>query len=85
MIKNIFGSGGKARLSVVDKHGKRYVISRIYGEQSNIVDENGVDLNIEPSSLFDGIQYFGQKIYQMVLIMKMYFLKNLLVEKLIKM
>lgn len=61
LIKNIFGSGGKARLSVVDKHGKRYVISRIYGEQSNIVDENGVDLNIEPSSLFDGIQYFGQK------------------------
>lgn len=61
LIKNIFGSGGKATLSVVDKHGKHYVISRIYGEQSNIVDEKGVDLNIEPSSLFDGIQYFGQK------------------------
>ena len=61
LIKNIFGSGGKATLSVVDKHGKRYIISRICGEQSNVIDENGLDLNIQPSSLFDGIQYFGQK------------------------
>lgn len=61
LIKNIFGSGGKAVLKVTDKHGKRYSISRIYGERSNVVDENGTDLNIQPSSLFDGIQYFGQK------------------------
>lgn len=61
LIKNIFGSGGKATLSVVDKHGKHYIVSRIYGEQSNVIDENGLDLNIQPSSLFDGIQYFGQK------------------------
>lgn len=61
LIKNIFGSGGKATLSVVDKHGKHYTISRIYGEHSNVVDENGIDLNIQPLSLFDGIQYFGQK------------------------
>lgn len=27
----------------------------------NVIDENGLDLNIQPSSLFDGIQYFGQK------------------------
>lgn len=61
LIKNIFGSGGKATLSVVDKHGKHYIVSRIYGEKSNVIDENGLDLNIQPSSLFDGIQYFGQK------------------------
>lgn len=36
LIKNIFGSGGKATLSVVDKHGKHYIVSRIYGEQSNV-------------------------------------------------
>lgn len=42
LIKNIFGSGGKAALSVVDKHGKRYIISRIYGEPSNVIDENGL-------------------------------------------
>ena len=39
LIKNIFGSGGKATLSVVDKHGKHYIVSRIYGEQSNVIDE----------------------------------------------
>ena len=42
LIKNIFGSGGKATLSVVDKHGKHYIVSRIYGEQSNVIDENGL-------------------------------------------
>ena len=36
LIKNIFGSGGKATLSVFDKHGKHYIVSRIYGEQSNV-------------------------------------------------
>lgn len=61
LIKNIFGSGGKATLVVTDKHGKRYSISRIYGERSNVVDESGIDINIPPSSLFDGVQYFGQK------------------------
>lgn len=61
LIKNVFGSGGKAILSVVDKHGKRYSISRILGERVNIQDELENDLNITTLSLFDGIQYFGQK------------------------
>ena len=61
LIKNIFGSGGKAILSVVDKHGKRYSISRIQGERVNILDEVSNDLNITALSLFDGVQYFGQK------------------------
>lgn len=61
LIKNIFGSGGKATLSVVGKYGKCYIVSRICGEQSNVIGENGPDLNIQLSSLFDGIQYFGQK------------------------
>ena len=56
LVKNVFGSGGKATLSVIDKHGKRYSVSRI-----NVLDENGNDLNINPISLFDGVQYFGQK------------------------
>ena len=33
---------GKATLSVVDKHGKHYIVNRIYGEQSNVIDENGL-------------------------------------------
>lgn len=61
LIKNIFGSGGKAMLSVIDKHGKKYMISRILGDRINIFDEKGNDLNIAPLSLFDGVQYFGQK------------------------
>lgn len=61
LIKNIFGSGGKAILRVVDKHGKHYSISRILGERSNVIEENGSDLNVTSLSLFDGVQYFGQK------------------------
>lgn len=61
LVKNVFGSGGKATLNVIDKHGKRYSISRILGERINVLDENGNDLNINPISLFDGVQYFGQK------------------------
>lgn len=61
LVKNVFGSGGKATLSVIDKHGKRYSISRIFGERINVLDESGNDLNINPISLFDGVQYFGQK------------------------
>jgi hypothetical protein len=61
LVKNVFGSGGKATLNVIDKHGKRYSVSRIFGERINVLDENGNDLNINPISLFDGIQYFGQK------------------------
>lgn len=61
LVKNVFGSGGKATLSVIDKHGKRYFVSRIFGERINVLDENGNDLNINPISLFDGVQYFGQK------------------------
>ena len=61
LVKNVFGSGGKATLNMIDKHGKRYSISRILGERINVLDENGNDLNVSPISLFDGVQYFGQK------------------------
>lgn len=61
LVKNVFGFGGKATLSVIDKHGKRYSVSRIFGERINVLDDNGNDLNINPISLFDGVQYFGQK------------------------
>ena len=61
LVNNVFGSGGKATLNVIDKHGKRYSVSRIFGERINVLDENGNDLNINPISLLDGVQYFGQK------------------------
>lgn len=61
LVKNVFGSGGKATLTVVDKHEKKYFISRILGERTTVLDENENDLNVNPLSLFDGVQYFGQK------------------------
>lgn len=61
LVKNVFGSGGKATLNVIDKHGKHYSVSRILGERINVLDETGNDLNINPISLFYGVQYFGQK------------------------
>ncbi len=61
LIKSVLGSGGKATLSVVDKHGKKYSISRILGEHTNVINEDGNDLNFKPISIFDGVQYFGQK------------------------
>ena len=61
LIKNALGAGGKVTLSVVDKHGKTYSISRILGESTCVVDGDGNDLNINPISVFDGVQYFGQK------------------------
>lgn len=61
LIKNVLGSGGKVTLSAVDKHGKKYYISRILGEHTNVIDADGNDLNINPISIFDGVQYFGQK------------------------
>ena len=61
LVKNVLGSGGKATLNIIDKHGKRYSITRIFGGQPNVLDENGVSLKINPISLFDGVQYFGQK------------------------
>jgi len=61
LVKSVLGSGGKVILTLIDKYGKRYTISRILGERTNTIDENGSDLNIHPASLLEGIQYFGQK------------------------
>ena len=61
LIKNVLGSGGKITLAVVDKHGKSYKVSRILGEHATVVDADSSDLNVSPISLFDNIQYFGQK------------------------
>ena len=61
LVKNVMGSGGKATVTVVDKHGKRYSVGRIFGERTYVLDQNGTNLNIDPKTLIEGIQYFGQK------------------------
>ena len=61
LVKSILSSGGKATLSIIDKHGKRYYLSRIYGERLCIRGDSMNILSISPSSIIDGMQYFGQK------------------------
>ena len=61
LVKSILSSGGKATLTVIDKHGRRYYLSRIYGERLCVRDENMRILSISPSSIVGGMQYFGQK------------------------
>ena len=61
LVKNVLGSGGKISLTLVDKHRKRYIVSRILGERTSTIEETGEYLNISPVGLLEGIQYFGQK------------------------
>ena len=61
LVKNILGAGGKVILSVIDKYHKHYLISRIWGEKICVLDEDGNDLNVEPSIVLGGVSYFGQK------------------------
>ena len=61
LIKNVLSSGGKAIIRATDKYGKHYQIGRILGERTYVLDDADIDLNITPLSIFDGIQYFGQK------------------------
>lgn len=61
IIEFILGSGGKVILSVVDRVGKEYIISRIFNEEPHIYDKNGKDLNIQINSIINNPMYFGQK------------------------
>lgn len=62
LVKYTMGSGGKVEMNVVDRHGKAYMISKVYGEDTNVKD-GGQDLQgvaIRESILRKPI-YFGQK------------------------
>jgi len=62
LVKYTMGSGGKVEMDVVDRHGKAYTISKVYGEDTNVKD-GGQDLpgvSITDSILRKPI-YFGQK------------------------
>jgi len=62
LVKYTMGSGGKVEVNVVDRHGKAYTISKVYGEDTNVKD-GGQDLQgvaIRESILRKPI-YFGQK------------------------
>lgn len=62
LVKYAMGSGGKIEMDVVDRHGKAYTISKVYGEDTN-VEDSGLLLQgvaIRESILRKPI-YFGQK------------------------
>lgn len=62
LVKYTMGSGGKIEMVVVDRHGKAYTITKVYGEDTN-VEDGGQDLpgvSIRESILRKPI-YFGQK------------------------
>ncbi|MBE1427420.1 putative ATPase [Desulfomicrobium macestii] len=62
LVKYTMGSGGKIEMDVVDRHGKVYIISKVYGEDTNVEDSGQLlqGVAIRESILRKPI-YFGQK------------------------
>ena len=62
LVKYTMGSGGKIEMDVVDRHGKAYTISKVYGEDTNVEDSGQLlqGVAIRESILRKPI-YFGQK------------------------
>lgn len=62
LVKYTMGSGGKVEMDVVDRHGKAYTISKVYGEDTNVEDSGQLlqGVAIRESILRKPI-YFGQK------------------------
>jgi chromosome segregation protein len=62
LVKYTMGSGGKVEMDVVDRHGKVYTISKVYGEDTNVEDSGQLlqRVAIRESILRKPI-YFGQK------------------------
>lgn len=61
-IKNALGSGGKISVTAIDRHGHKYVVRRIVGEQSDVYVDGKLQpgINIRETVLHKPI-YFGQK------------------------
>lgn len=62
LVKYTMGSGGKIEMVVVDRHGKAYTITKVYGEDTNVEDGDQLlqGVAIRESILRKPI-YFGQK------------------------
>jgi predicted ATPase len=62
LVKYTMGSGGKVEMDVVDRHGKNYTISKVFGEDTNVEDSEKLlqGVAIRESILRKPI-YFGQK------------------------
>lgn len=62
IIKYYMGSGGVAELKIVDKYGKKYIITKHFSEKTTyITDEFGEPKDIKIELLLNNVLYFGQK------------------------
>lgn len=62
IVKHFMGAGGVAELKIVDKLGKKYIISKHFSDDTvYIIDEEGNPKDIKIELLLNNILYFGQK------------------------
>jgi len=62
LVKYTMGSGGKVEIDVIDRHGKNYTISKVFGEITDVEDNEQLiqGVSIRETILRKPI-YFGQK------------------------
>lgn len=60
LIEHVLKSGGKAIVTIVDKHNDEYRIEKIYGQKSDIFKDGSIK-TISLDAIFDHPVYFGQK------------------------
>ena len=61
LIRYIFGSGGKAVLTVVNKYGKEYIVEKILGQKEDIYKDGSIQPDIDINAIIEKPVYFGQK------------------------
>lgn len=62
IVKANLGAGGRVELEVVSRalHGRRYLVSRRYGEPPIVKDEHGQVSTLRPRDLLPRIEIYGQ-------------------------
>ncbi|MEA2028701.1 MAG: hypothetical protein U9N49_06970, partial [Campylobacterota bacterium] len=60
LVKNLFGSAGKAIIKVCDREGREFTIDRVYGHSMQVKRDNE-PINLNINSILNNPIYFGQK------------------------
>jgi predicted ATPase len=61
LIENALRSGGKSKVTVVNRHKEEYRIEKIYGQKEDIYKGGILQTGISIDAIFDYPVYFGQK------------------------
>lgn len=61
LIQNFLGSGGKMEIEFVNKYGKTFRAEKIYGESTNIYQNEELQHNLKVSAIINKPLYYGQK------------------------